>query len=568
MAQSPSGGTVPGDSGTLNVSNPLDLPAHSGEARSVSAQPLPKPEPEPADPHAADEGWALLEALRRRLDDQGALGRKTQVQVVELAQSIGALVAEQRRRAKWANLNSFVAYLIFTLLVGAGFYLLYRSRAHELVLARDSAQRERDEAVKRSDELTAKATARDGADAKAWEIYQLLEAGKRSEAAGKLGSLADLPLSRTERAVLAARAHETQVMEVDAALKAAAASFKAGRYAEVIAPLEAALVSEPAGARASTMRYFLGVAYAKANQLDKATAMLSAAVAAEVDQEDARFQLASALDRAGQYAKARTEYDRFATSHPQSQLAVFAMRRSATLARMPAVAPVPPPQAPAVSPTPSAPGATSPTPAPPKAGAIAPTPGATPAAAPPTAAPPKTGATTPGATTPGTAGSAVVPNNAPANAGEPAKAAAPKAPQLTPSAAPAPDSSLDAAPMSTLPTGVSLDLHESNDVIAAEDALVGLSGTTKTEPKAPAKPDAPRTEPPRPAPKPDVPRTEPPTGDRPTKAPAPPRPEGLPSFPIDRAPPPSPLGPPVEREPAPAPSTPPRGEPQPPPTRF
>lgn len=436
----------------------------------MSAQPAKTPEPEAAtDAHGADDGWALLEALRRRLDDQGALGRKTQVQVVELAQSIGALVAEQRRRAKWANLNSFVAYVLFTLLVGAGFYLLYRSRAHELVEARDSAQRERDQAVKRADDLTAKATGRDAADAKAWEIYQLLEAGKRSEAAGKLDSLAALPLSRTERAVLAARAHETQVMEVDTALKAAAASFKAGRHAEVIAPLEAALVSEPAGARASTMRYFLGVAYAKANQLDKAAALLAAAVAADVDQEDARFQLASALDRAGQYAKARTEYDRFATAHPQSQLAVFAMRRSATLARMPAVAPAPTPPAP--------------TPPPAKTGP-APAPG-------PTPAPPATPA-------------AEKTNTAPAS------------PPVTPKPAPPPPAATEPSDPSAMPMS------------------------------APVPAD----------------------GDAPTKIAPPPRAEGLPSFPIDRAPPPSPLGPPVERAPAPDPANPPRGELEPPPLRF
>ncbi len=483
----------------------------------MSAQPLPKPEPDPAperhEPSAADaEGWAMLEALRRRLDDQGALGRKTAVQVVELANSIGALVGEQRRRSKWANLNSFVAYVLFTVLVGAGFYMLYRSRAHELVEARDSAQRERDQAVKRADELTTKTTARDAADAKAWDIYQLLEAGKRTEAAGKLGSLADLPLSRTERAVLAARAHETQVMEVDAALKAAAASFKAGRYAEVVAPLEAALVSEPAGARASTMRYFLGVAYAKASQLDKAIALLTAAIGADVDQEDARFQLASALDRAGQYAKARTEYDRFATAHPQSQLAVFAMRRSATLARMPAVAPT----APAVVTSPTAPGVAplkTPTPAPPKA---VPTPATQPSAVPP-------------------------PVKAPPTKTAPAKSLPTPAKPETPSPA---ATGSDAEPMSSLVV-------------------------PRTAPKAEAPKTEPKPAPPAPAPKTEDPKpASPPSADRAPKLPPAPRAEPLPAFPIDRTPPPSPLGPPVDRPPPPSSPNAPRGEPQPPPLRF
>ena len=99
---------------------------------------------------------------------------------------------------------------------------------------------------------------------KAWEVYQLLEAGKRGEAVAKLDALRDQPLSKTERAVLAARVHETQVMEVDAALKAAVAAFKAGplrrRRSRRSRPRSP---SEPPGPRAATMHYYLGVAYAK-----------------------------------------------------------------------------------------------------------------------------------------------------------------------------------------------------------------------------------------------------------------------------------------------------------------
>lgn len=303
----------------------------------MSAAPPPPSEPA-AEPNPDADGFALLEALRRKLDDQASLARKTQAQVSQLAESIGALVAEQRRRARWLNLNSFVAYAIFTLLVGAAFFVLYRSRASELVAARDRAEHQRALAVRRADEATAAAAAREQADARAWQVYQLLEAGDRPDAAAQLAALGSLPLSRTERAVLAARAHETQVMEVDAALARAAASFKGGRYGEVIQPLEAALVSEPSGARAASMHYYLGVAYAKASESSKAIDHLQAAIAGNVDRDDVRFQLASVLDRSGQYALARREYDRFATAHPQSPHAVFAMRRSATLARMPAKA--------------------------------------------------------------------------------------------------------------------------------------------------------------------------------------------------------------------------------------
>ncbi|HET7501996.1 MAG TPA: hypothetical protein VFK02_13360 [Kofleriaceae bacterium] len=314
----------------------------------MSAATAPKPDEAP-EPASDAEGWALLEALRRRLDEQATQGRKTAAQVTQLADSIAALVAQQRRRSLWLNVNSFVAYLMFTLLCAAGCYLLYLSRARELTAARDQAVSERDTAVRHADEATVRAVAREAAGNKAWEVYQLLEAGKRPEAVAKLDALRDQPLSRTERAVLAARVHDTQVMEVDAALRGAAAAFKAGRPADVVKPLEAALAGEPPGARAALIHYYLGVAYAR-TELGKAASHLQAAVAGDVDQEDARFQLASVLDRSGAFALARAEYDRFATAHPQSQLAMFAMRRSATLARMPAVAPAgaaPGPAAPA-----------------------------------------------------------------------------------------------------------------------------------------------------------------------------------------------------------------------------
>jgi hypothetical protein len=372
----------------------------------------PKPEDVP-EPTSDTEGWALLEGLRRRLDDQAAHSRKTQAQVSQLAESIGALVAQQRRRSLWLNVNSFVAYVVFTILCGAGCFLLYRSRAHELSEARDRAIAERDAAVRHADEAVVRAVARESADTKAWEVYQLLEAGKRTDAVAKLDALRDQPLSKTERAVLAARVHDTQVMEVDAALKAAVASFKAGRPADAVKPLEAALTVEASGPRAATIHYYLGIAYAKSD-LQRAITHFQAAIAGDVNQDDVRFQLASVLDRSGALALARVEYDRFATAHPQSPMAVFAMRRSATLARLPATLPPGAAGAPPVSPAGVRPpagagpaGARGPGVPGPGAAGIAPapanrawgTPATRPAARPPAATPPASGEADPAAKT-------------------------------------------------------------------------------------------------------------------------------------------------------------------------
>jgi tetratricopeptide (TPR) repeat protein len=278
----------------------------------VTAAPRPQTE-DPAPEAPADDGWALLDGLRRRLDDQASQTRKTQAQVTQLAESIAALVEAGRRRSRWLNINSFVAYLIFTILLGGAFFFVFQSRAHELVAKRDRAVAERDKAI----------TERDTAVKRA------------DDTAAKLAA-AQKPVEPPPPDVI----------------KPARDALKAGHYADIVAALEPALAKDPA--HAPEMHYLLGVAYAKTNTLDKAITHLDAAVAGNDADEDAHYQLASALDRAGQWAKARTEYDRFATAHPQSAQAVFATRRSATLARMPA-------QGPWIQ------GAAKPKPAPPKA---------------------------------------------------------------------------------------------------------------------------------------------------------------------------------------------------------
>src|SRR5262249_36606763 len=121
----------------------LIWPAIRANQYAVSAATVPKHD-EAGEPTTDADGWALLESLRRRLDDQVALGRTTQAQVTQLAESIAALVAQQRRRSLWLNVNSFIAYLVFTILCAGGSYLLYRSRAHELAALRDQAVGERD----------------------------------------------------------------------------------------------------------------------------------------------------------------------------------------------------------------------------------------------------------------------------------------------------------------------------------------------------------------------------------------------------------------------------------------
>ena len=240
---------------------------------------------------------------------------------------------------RWLNINSFVAYLIFTVLCGGAFYFLYESRTREIVGARDTAAADRDVAAKRANDAQAKLAARDAADAKAYDTWALFEAGKRDDATTHLAELGNAPLSKLDREVLAARSKQAELVQVDAALKTANAQMRAGNFAQVVTTLEAGLKLAGAAPRVGEMNYVIGMAQLRTNELDKAIAHFQAAVAADVGEEDARFQLASTLDKVGQWGKARVEYNRFATAHPQSAFAVVALRRAAILAQFPPTAP-------------------------------------------------------------------------------------------------------------------------------------------------------------------------------------------------------------------------------------
>ncbi len=305
---------------------------------------------EPGPPaNSAETLWAMLDALRRKLDDNATVGRKTQQAMVQLADSLANQVASNRKRTRWLNLNSFVAYLIFTLTIGAGFLLLYRVRTAALVAERITAQHERDAAVNRATTAEAQLQERRTADSSVWDIYALLTTGKRQAGLTALAAMPATKLSKTERAVFAELEQRTRAELVDDEYRAGLSAFRNGKFADVVTNLSAALVIESKGQRAAAMRYYLGVAQLKLNQPEAAVAALEQALAGDVELEDARYFYAAALDAQGQAGRARAEYDRFATKHPQSPWTMQASRRSAILARGPAVV-APTPTAPAPAP--------------------------------------------------------------------------------------------------------------------------------------------------------------------------------------------------------------------------
>ena len=286
-----------------------------------------------------DELLALREdvdGLRRRLDEQGALLRRTNTAVTSLADSLGKVVNGQRKRERWVNLNSFVAYTLFTVLLGGGFFMLYDQRAKDLLTARDKAVGERDTAKQEIAALRSAASERDTAEKAALEYYQLLRDNRRSEAIALYPDLEDRQLTPTERAVFAEGVKGARAEIVDAGYLTGLDAFRAGDLDKAVTELRTALAYEAEGPRAAQMRYYLGLSYYKKADYDAAARQLELSLAGRVDQSgvtDVRFYLATCLENIGQLEQARTEYDKFASANPNHEWTVTARRRSAQLAR-------------------------------------------------------------------------------------------------------------------------------------------------------------------------------------------------------------------------------------------
>lgn len=278
-----------------------------------------------------------VDSIRRRLDEQGALIRRTHTAVTSLAESLGKVVVSQRKRERWLNLNSFVAYTLFTVLLGGGFFMLYHERAGDLSAARETAVEERDSARTEVGRLREEISERDAAEKVAQEYYALLRDNRRAEAIARYPEMEEEKLTPTERALFAEGVKQARAEIVDAGYLAGLDAYRGGDFDTAASELRTALAYEDEGPRAAQMRYYLGLSFYKKADYENAARQLELSIAGRVDQSgvvDARFYLAASLEKSHRIEEARAEYDKFASAHPTHPWSMMARRRSAQLARL------------------------------------------------------------------------------------------------------------------------------------------------------------------------------------------------------------------------------------------
>jgi TolA-binding protein len=274
-------------------------------------------------------------AGRRELAELHAITTRTHNAVATLGASIKEVIVRQQRYERGLNLNSFVAYVLFTMLLGGGFYLLYRARAAGFATERDAAIRQRDDAVAQAQAAHHEVEERDDGAKKAAEFYQLIKEGKRAEAIARYPEMKTLHLTPTESLVFSDAVTRVRAEAIEQSFADGVEAVHAEQWKRASTALQRVLGLEDEGSRAIQVRYYLGVALVKQGDYQEAARQLEAAIAGGVERTvggDVRFYLASALEMERQPDRARAEYLKYVEAHPQGSLAGQARVRIRELA--------------------------------------------------------------------------------------------------------------------------------------------------------------------------------------------------------------------------------------------
>ncbi|HUS68704.1 MAG TPA: hypothetical protein VMZ28_29410 [Kofleriaceae bacterium] len=301
-----------------------------------------------------------IEAVAERVSEIGEAQDRNDDAVHQLASALSDLVERMRRQDRVLSLNSFVAYALFTVLLGAAFFLLYRGRADDLVRDRDQAIAGQRAAEERSAHATRTLAAREEADRKTAELYAMLRDHRYKEAIAAHAAMADAKLSETERGLFDEAIERARGQLAQDALERAREALRRGEHERALKEAQTGLESGARSEHVAELHYIVGSALAQAGRDADAVLEIEKALAGGVEKAvpDARYTLATSLDKLSRRDDARAAYRTFSAGAPRHPKAGWARQRAWQLAAPPGErepTPAPAPKAAPATPAPPAP---------------------------------------------------------------------------------------------------------------------------------------------------------------------------------------------------------------------
>ncbi|HLU65586.1 MAG TPA: hypothetical protein VKZ63_04895 [Kofleriaceae bacterium] len=287
-----------------------------------------------------------LDALTERVSEIGEAQDRNDDAVHQLAGALSELVGRLRKQDRTISLNSFVAYALFTVLLGAAFFMLYRGRADGLVRDRDHAVVALAAAEERAGQATAELAARKEAEKAAAEMVELLRDHRYKEAIAAEAGLEGKRLTPAEEQLIADAVLRAREELAGEGLARAREALGRGQEERAMKEAKAALEIAPRSAHTAQLHYVIGASLNKLGRAADSALELEKALSGGVDREidDARYLYATVLDKLGRREDARAAYRAFAAGSPRHPKASWARQRSWQLA-----GPAPPEKKPAAT---------------------------------------------------------------------------------------------------------------------------------------------------------------------------------------------------------------------------
>ena len=240
--------------------------------------------------------------------------------------SIGKRQAGYERRFNW---NSAVAYAIFATLSFVGLKLWSDVRIREIEGETRELEREARELRHDLTEETRRAEARERAEGKAAQFYDLIRQQKRAEVVERYEQVRTERLSRAEAAFFRDTVDRFRLDLSVAAYQAGLDLMRTGRYAEAADAFQESIRSKEEAAHIPAVKYNLARSLARLGRQGEAIVLAQAVIDQTVDrelQDDGAFLLAQCAEDLGNIDDARNALRMIGRRWPRSQLALDARR--------------------------------------------------------------------------------------------------------------------------------------------------------------------------------------------------------------------------------------------------
>lgn len=262
---------------------------------------------------------------------------ETRKQMIKTANILGNLSAEIRvigrqykQERRGLTLNSAAAYVLFVVLVAAGFYFVFRSQRDRLEFEKNKLVREHASAKTELQNIHKELQERREAESEAASFYQLSQSGQLHKALHRYDRVAQLPLSRVEAAVFQDWAHRTRNRLAYSAYNAGMKAVGEKHWKRASTEFARSLEYLPHPPHEASLRYYLGISLMQLGSYKEAAAELERALGVDAEKtisREIRFHLGTIFEQLGQREKAVRAYSAYIKRHAGTNFAKVARRR-------------------------------------------------------------------------------------------------------------------------------------------------------------------------------------------------------------------------------------------------